>query len=30
LVKDPESGTYIPLVPGGGGAEVPYYCWFRT
>jgi hypothetical protein len=23
LVKDPESGTYIPLVPGGGGAELP-------
>lgn len=25
LYKDPESGTYIPLVPGGGGGEVPYY-----
>lgn len=26
LYKDPESGTYIPLVPGGGGGgELPYY-----
>jgi hypothetical protein len=25
LYKDPESGTYIPLVPGGGGKRTPYY-----